>query len=437
MALDGDKIYVGFGFGAIQTGLFLYEALNSANFGRLVVAEILADVVDMVRTAGGHFTVNIAHADRIEGVDIGPVEIENPAIDTDRERLITAIAAAHEIGTAIPSVDYYESAGPGSLHAVLAEGLRQKMRLDGPPAVVYAAENNNHAAEILEAKVFSAIPADERSQIKERVRFLNTVIGKMSGIVTDRAEIESQGLAATTPQADRAYLVEAFNRILISEIDFGDQRAFQRGIEVFAEKKNLLPFEEAKLYGHNATHALAAYLGAMVGVENISELRSVPGMIPFMRDAFVGESGAALIQKYGDVDALFTVQGYRHYADDLLERMTNPFLHDTVERVGRDPRRKLGWRDRLVGTMRVAIAQDIAPERYAFGTAAALALLEPAVLTADIQLAPLLDSIWNKTPNDRVERMRVESLLAQAVERLRTWNGAGLPDLSLFWADVF
>ncbi len=436
MALDGDKIYVGFGFGAIQTGLFLYEALNSANFGRLVVAEILPDVVDLVRTAGGHFTVNIAHADRIEGVDIGAVEIENPAINKDRERLIASIAAAHEIGTAIPSVDYYESAGPGSLHAVLAEGLRQKTRLNGPPAVVYAAENNNYAAEILETKVFSAIPADELSQIKERVRFLNTVIGKMSGIVTDRAEIESQGLAITTPQADRAYLVEAFNRILISAIDFGDQRTFQRGIEVFAEKKNLMPFEEAKLYGHNATHALAAYLGAMVGVEHISELRSVPGMIPFIRDAFVGESGAALIQKHGDVDALFTVQGYRHYAEDLLERMTNPFLGDTIERVGRDPRRKLGWQDRLIGTMRVIMSQGISPERYAFGAAAALASLEPAVLDPNINLTPILDSSWQAVPTDPLEREQVECLLEQSVERLQTWYASGLPDICLFWAET-
>jgi len=49
-------------------------------------------------------------------------------------------------------------------------------------------------------------------------------------------------------------LVEAFNRILISKTSFGDTlatRGFHRGIEVFEEKPDLLPFEEAKLYGHN------------------------------------------------------------------------------------------------------------------------------------------------------------------------------------------
>ena len=34
------KTFVGFGFGAIQGGLFLYEAFRSGKFGRLVVAEV-------------------------------------------------------------------------------------------------------------------------------------------------------------------------------------------------------------------------------------------------------------------------------------------------------------------------------------------------------------------------------------------------------------
>ena len=61
------------------------------------------------------------------------------------------------------------------------------------------------------------------------------------------------------------------------------------------------------------------------------------------RDAFVNESGRALIDKYNSLgDELFTEAGYRHYAEDLLERMTNPFLGDTVTRAGRDVIRKLG-----------------------------------------------------------------------------------------------
>src|SRR5437016_1264082 len=122
MALSGTRTYVGFGFGAIQSGLFLHEAYRSGGFKRLVVAEVLPEVVQAIRRSDGYFTVNIAHADRVEQARSGPIAIEDPAQAADRERLIDAIVEAQEIGTAIPSVAYYVSPGPGSLHRIMAEG---------------------------------------------------------------------------------------------------------------------------------------------------------------------------------------------------------------------------------------------------------------------------------------------------------------------------
>ena len=436
MALNGERTYVGFGFGAIQAGLFLYEAYRSGNFGRLVVAEVLPEVVEAVRRAGGHYTVSIAHADRIEQAEVGPVQIEDPAEVADRSRLIDALAAAEEIGTAIPSVAYYESAGPGSLHRILAEGLRQKAAQGGPRAVVYAAENHNHAAEILAEKVLAEIPGSERAAVQRQVRFLNTVIGKMSGIVTDPAEIQGQGLARTTPDSDRAFLVEAFNRILISRIQFeagSGEQPFRRGIEVFEEKEDLLPFEEAKLYGHNATHALAAYVGAVMGVERIADLRTESGVMDFLRAAFAEESGEALIRKYGQVDPLFTGEGYRWYANDLLVRMTNPFLRDTVERVGRDPRRKLSWDDRLVGTMRVALAQQVQPRRYALGAAAALAALDLTFLISPKPAAGWLQPVWQPADPEPAEVEAMLDLIEAGRGRLKRWLQSDFENLEGFF----
>ena len=82
--------------------------------------------------------------------------------------------------------------------------------------------------------------------------------------------------------------MESFNRILISKIHFDDPSiVFRRGIDVLEEKNHLLPFEEAKLYGHNATHALAAYLGAVRGATRIAELKEAPGILEFLEAAFV------------------------------------------------------------------------------------------------------------------------------------------------------
>ncbi len=164
------------------------------------------------------------------------------------------------------------------------------------------------------------------------------------------------------------------------------------------EKDRLLPFEEAKLYGHNAIHALMAYLGAFRGYTLMSQLREDPILMQIAGEAFIRESGAALIQKHSSIrDELFTTAGFQKYAEDLLERMTNPYLEDTIERAGRDPVRKLGLNDRLFGTMTLCLEQGIEPKNMALGAAAGLVYyIQQAGLAADISCQAALDRLWKK-----------------------------------------
>jgi mannitol-1-phosphate 5-dehydrogenase len=121
-----------------------------------------------------------------------------------------------------------------------------------------------------------------------------------------------------------------------------------------------------------------------LGAQRIADLPNVAERWIFLRQgAFIEESGAALIHRYRGSDTLFTPAGYAAYADDLLARMVNPYLADTIERVGRDVERKLGWEDRLIGTIRLCLSEGIIPVRYALGAAAALIHLEPAYLRQD------------------------------------------------------
>ncbi len=375
------KTFVGFGFGAIQSGLFLYEAFESGNFDRLVVVEVIPQVVDAVRRNGG-YALNVATADGIEQHRITGVEIYNPSVPEDREKIITALAEAQEMATALPSVDFYDR-GDVSVANLLAEAVKRKLSdLTLPPAVFYTAENNNHAAEIFDAILKKKVLSDYGA----RFQFLNTVIGKMSGVVVDPKQIKQDKLEPMTPGADRAFLVEAFNRILISAITIPN---FERGIDVLVEKADLMPFEEAKLYGHNATHALLGYLAYEKGLRFMSDAAQDDELVEFCRAAFLEESGGALIKKYAGFDALFTEAGYKAYVDDLMVRMLNPYLRDQVERIIRDPLRKLSWNDRLVGTMRTALAQGLQPRRYAKGAQAALRLLVKE------QGAPVnFDTLW-------------------------------------------
>jgi mannitol-1-phosphate 5-dehydrogenase len=384
---NGSRTFVGFGFGPIQSGLFLYEAFRSGNFGRLVVAEVVPGVVADLRRNQGAYVVNVADAAGIRRERVEGVEVLNPSAAEDREALVAAVAEAEEIATALPSVEVFDQ-GPASAAGVLAEAFARTP--PGPPCAVYAGENHNHAAEILAAHVARR----GGTSAGRPVQFLNTVIGKMSGVVRDPAEIAALGLERMTPHSDRAVLVEAFNRILVTRVDLP---GFRRGIEVFEEKPDLLPYEEAKLYGHNAVHALIGYLARRRGLAVMSDAARDTELMKLAREAFVEESGRALIARHEGVDPLFTPEGYAAYADDLLRRMGNPWLNDRVERVVRDPRRKLGWSDRLAGTMRLALDAGVRPARFALGAGAALECLldeRPGVAPA-----ALLDELWADAPD--------------------------------------
>jgi mannitol-1-phosphate 5-dehydrogenase len=380
-----NHIFVGFGFGPIQSGLFVSEAYKSGNFKRIVIAEIDQKLVDAVRANSGRYTVSSAGANGIEISRIEGVEIYNPGNDSDRAKLLEALGQATEICTSLPSVNFFDS-GANSVASLIAQGLQHST---APATIIYTAENNNHAAEILEEKVKTKLTAP----LKHPVQFLNTVIGKMSQVVTNSAEIKAKKLVPIAPGIERAFLVEAFNKILVTKCHIP---GFKPGIEVFIEKEDLLPFEEAKLYGHNAIHATLAYLAAAKGYKKMAELKTDKTLMGIARQAFINESGVALIKKYAKLgDSLFTPAGYTAYADDLLERMTNPYLDDPVDRAARDPQRKLGLKDRIFGTMAVCLEYGVTPEKMAMGAAAGVGYyIKQAGLNPNTSCADALKQIW-------------------------------------------
>ncbi|MDP7559331.1 MAG: mannitol-1-phosphate 5-dehydrogenase, partial [Planctomycetota bacterium] len=82
----------------------------------------------------------------------------------------------------------------------------------------------------------------------------------------------------------------------------------------------------------------------------------------------------------------------------LLARMVNPFLRDPVERVTRDPARKLGWNDRLIGSMVLAAQAGVVPTHLARGASIALDLLCQEQGRNDPPT--LLDELWKGEEGD-------------------------------------
>jgi len=142
--------------------------------------------------------------------------------------------------------------------------------------------------------------------------------------------------------------------------------------------ENFQAYVDRKLFTHNCGHAIAAYLGYLRGhryiYQAIADARNRRVVV-----AALDETGRALIAKHG-----FTPEEHRAHIQDLLERFGNAALRDQVSRVARDPLRKLGPEDRLVGAAKLALTYGVEPVNVCTGIAAALLYDSPDDPTAQI-----------------------------------------------------
>jgi mannitol-1-phosphate 5-dehydrogenase len=126
-----------------------------------------------------------------------------------------------------------------------------------------------------------------------------------------------------------------------------------------------------KLYTFSAGHATTAYLGSLKGYHYIhTAIRDREIYETVMEAMREGQRG--LRARYGP-----ELAGSEDELQQIAARFENAALNDPIARVGRDPRRKLGTEERLVGAARLAEEAGISPEKLALATAAALCFCNP------------------------------------------------------------
>jgi len=345
-----NRALVGFGFGPIQAGLFVPFA-RADQFERITVAEIDAELVRGLRANGGHYAVNVAHADRLETVQIGGLEVVNPLDEQDTGLLQRRLREASTIVTALPSPAAYTAGGEASVAAMIAAAAREP----GPPVVVYTAENHPDA------------PARLESAVRERMRgaspcramaWVPTVIGKMSQTLAGSAARARHALAPITPGLERTFLVESFDRIVSGRVP--EDCATGR-LSRLIEQDDVRPYQELKLYGHNAAHLMLGLVARVRGWSWMTQLRKAGSALEAARALITQESGAALRRRWPRAGGeLASEAALRSFATELVDRITSPWLNDAVERVIRDLPRKLARDDRLFGALSVCDQYGVA-----------------------------------------------------------------------------
>src|SRR5947209_5667849 len=129
---------------------------------------------------------------------------------------------------------------------------------------------------------------------------------------------------------------------------------------------------ERKLYTYNAANAAIAYTGFLKGYALLADAANDPQILALARGV-CAEAGAALVRRHG-----FDPDEQRAFAEGCLAKYQDRAIVDPIERNARDPLRKLGRHDRLVGPACLCLEHGIAPEHLATAIAAALQYNPPA-----------------------------------------------------------
>ncbi len=247
---------------------------------------------------------------------VGPIEVL--AAD-DPAGVAQAVAEADLLATAVGIAVLPQLAG------VIAAGL--KIRLQALDTLV--CENGVGAVGLLRGAVLAELPAGQRGAIGGRFGCVRTSIGRM----------------VPPGQGGVDLRIEPYGRLPVERAAFTGPVPVVPGIVAC---EDFLLIERQKLHLHNLTHAVLAYGGARRGLTTIPDCVADPGLRAAMLAA-----GAEMARALGRLHGPAAEAESFALLADLRQRYGNRRLGDPVVRVARDPQRKLGRDERLIGSARL------------------------------------------------------------------------------------
>ena len=387
---------VQFGAGNIGRG-FLGQLFSESGY-EVVFVEIDKKIVDTLNKDNSYLL-------KIVGDNPQDITVRNVrAVDArDVARVAEEIKTARIMATAV-GVNVLEKIAP-----VIARGieLRAEQGIEEPLNIIIC-ENLLNAGEVLKGYIKRHCHC--LGYLDSRVGFVASVVSRMIPVVPE--EIKKRDPTVV--------MVEEYCRLPVDGKGFKGEAPRIKGVIAY---DNIEAYEEQKLFIHNLSHAMFAYLGYLKGYQYIWQAVKDREINDRVRAA-LRESGAALIKKHK-----FTEKETREHTEDLLTRFSNKALGDTVCRVGREPLRKLGPEDRLMGAAQLALKYDVVPENISLGIAAALCYDYPqdeeavklALLLKDKGVAGTLEEISGLDPDSELCKLVADKYVTLRPKNFNNW----------------
>lgn len=385
---------VHFGAGNIGRG-FVAEFLHNSGY-EVVFADVMEAIIKQLQDTKS-YTVE----------ELGTESNETHTIDN--YRAINSKTHEADVIEEISTADIVTCAvGPNILKflaPVVAKGIEKRAHGKTPLAVI-ACENVIGGTSILEKHILEPAntPAARLSTIGQRARFANSAIDRI--------------VPGQDPNAGLNIKIEKFYEWVVEQKPFAPHGPPK--INGIHWVDDLLPYIERKLFTVNTSHAAAAYYGCHAGKKTIEDAMNDKKINDAVR-ACLSETSKLIVEKHG-----IPAAEQKEYVEKIIKRISNPHLKDAVERVGRDPMRKLGKDERFVGPARQLV------ERKGTMPVALLGAIEMALRFQNIEgdeasktLAGILKDDGSKEATEKITGLAPDhGLFAEIEKKVKLVQGA-------------
>lgn len=381
-----------FGAGKIARGFIAHLlSLSDIDFIFVEKADALADLIN----ERGQYTINILGAPEKNYV------VKNAkALKFSQEKEITeAIAEADVV---------FDAVGGKNLQEIVPfyiKGIEKKAEKGGYLNFV-TCENWKEPARILKEGVEAGIALEAREYLDNYVGFTESVIMR-SGIEAPKELLEKDPLIVN---------VQNYWHL---PVDAARVKGSLPDIKYMEPLTGFAGFLERKFYTYNAANGTTSFVGALLGYKVLAEAAHDERILKIL-DGVYQETGKALSMKHG-----ISLEEQMAFARTSLNKLQDYTIVDSIERNARDPQRKLGKDDRLVGSARMVLSCGIRPENLCTAIACAIYYRNPedssAVALEKVVKEEGIDAVLEKICGIEPEG-ELGILIKEKIEKIKEWG---------------
>jgi mannitol-1-phosphate 5-dehydrogenase len=330
-------------FGAGKTGRGFIAHLLTLSGYRITFVEKSPALARML-TERGRYGICVMGAPEKDAV----IEGFQAVATGDRARVAEVVAQAHVVFVSVGGTNLPEVA------PLVAEGLRARIaRGSSRPLNIILCENYFQPGQWMRGLISEHLSDAEREWFGINAGIVEAIVLRS----TVDPPAESKGSDPLLLHTQNAWELPADKAAFVGEIP---------DVSGLSPRENFQGGLVRKLYTYNSVNAVITYVGYLKGHRLLADAANDPEIASLAHDA-AGEANQALCVRFG-----FDPEDQRRFAAPAIAKFQNREIVDSIERNARDPIRKLGRNDRLVGPASLALEAGVRPEALSVGIAAAL-----------------------------------------------------------------